>query len=86
MSFFDYIVKYWVLIVAVFSISSTLVAGGFKIESLEDAVKAQAQQSEKIHEVQTNQAAIQEQLKAINSNLEQTNKLQMQIFNKLLQN
>ena len=86
MRFLDYLVKYWVLILAVFAVSSSVVVGGTKIDSLEDAVKAQSRQGEKIHEVQTNQAAIQEQLKAITNTLEKQSALQIQMLNKLLEN
>ena len=76
--------KYWVLIAAVFVWSSSLAVGEYRIQNLENAMKVQIQQSEKVHAMEVNQGAMQQQLKSIDGNIEKQNQLQMKILDRLI--
>ena len=83
MNFLDTILKYWPMVVVLFLGTASVVAGEYRVKTLEQAMQTQIEQSGKVHQMEINQAEIRTQLKAINRNIEQQNVLQQQMFNKL---
>ncbi len=86
----DYIVKYWVVLVAITAGITSAAIAGQKIKSLEEAVKKQVVQTEQIHEMKIEQKvliartnALVEATKEQKEDAKEQQRLLMQIILKL---
>ncbi len=61
----DWLSKHWFLVAAGFTTVSAIGAGGQKILTIEDAVKANAENGKKIEEIKATQARLDERTQMI---------------------
>jgi uncharacterized protein YlxW (UPF0749 family) len=65
MSIVDFLLKYWVIIVAVVSISTAWGSDAVRITNIEDAVKSNAETHQQVQDLKEKSAAIDERTKAM---------------------
>jgi len=74
----DFLIKYWVIIVAVVAMSTAWGATQVKIRSLEDAVKANASTQKDVQDLKTQAAVSAAQTADTNNTVKQMQQMQQQ--------
>jgi len=80
----DNIKNYWVIIVAVVSISTAWGENAIKISNLEDAVKSNAETQKQVSGLKEKSAAIDERTQAMQQTQVEQQKMLEQIYSQLL--